>query len=95
MDDLKKGDRVTVRLTGEPPFNGVIIGETSDGQAWHIVEDGAPNFRAESIRASVGRKSPIRNTTASRARNGGAGAESAGTRKARLKRRAGIRSTIW
>ena len=41
MDDLKKGDRVTVRLTGEPPFNGVIIGETSDGHAWHIVKDGA------------------------------------------------------
>jgi len=40
MDDLKTGDRVTVRLTGEPPFNGVIIGETSDGHAWHIVKDG-------------------------------------------------------
>jgi len=66
MDDLKEGDRVTVRLTGEPPFNGVIIGETSDGHAWHIVKDGT-NSRAESIRASVGRKSPIRNNTVSRA----------------------------
>ena len=66
MDDLKKGDRVTVRLTGEPPFNGVIIGETSDGHAWHIVKD-CTNSRAESIRASVGRKS-LRNNTVSRAR---------------------------
>ena len=31
---------LTVRLTGEPPFNGVIIGETRDGHAWHIVKDG-------------------------------------------------------
>jgi hypothetical protein len=67
MEHQKKGDRVTVQLTGEPPFNGVIIGETSDGQAWHIVRT-APNFRAESIRASVGRKSPIRNNAVSRAR---------------------------
>jgi len=72
MDDLKTGDRVTVRLTGEPPFNGVIIGETSDGHAWHIVKDGT-NSRAESIRASVGRKSPIRNNTVSRARGDAAG----------------------
>ena len=40
MDDLKTGDRVTVRLPKEPPFNGVITGETSDGHAWHIVKDG-------------------------------------------------------
>ena len=40
MDDLKTGDRVTVRLPKEPPFNGVIIGETRDGHAWHIVKDG-------------------------------------------------------
>ena len=72
MDDLKTGDRVTVRLTGEPPFNGVIIGETSDGHAWHIVKDGT-KFSRESIRASVGRKSPIRNNTVSRARGDAAG----------------------
>jgi hypothetical protein len=47
MDDLKKGDRVTVRLTGEPPFNGVIIGETSDGHAWHIVKDGTKFKRSK------------------------------------------------
>ena len=70
MDDLKEGDRVTVRLTGEPPFDGAERPATARRGTSSRT---APNFRAESTRASVGRKSPIRNNTVSRARGDAAG----------------------
>jgi hypothetical protein len=40
MSDFKKGDRVTVSLKGNPPFTGIIIGESRDGHAWQIIRDG-------------------------------------------------------
>jgi hypothetical protein len=38
--DLKKGDRVTVKVHEDPSWNGVITGEARDGHAWQIVKDG-------------------------------------------------------
>jgi len=38
--ELKKGDRVTVKIHGGRPYNGTIIGEARDGHAWHVLKDG-------------------------------------------------------
>lgn len=40
MDDLKKGDRVTVALSSGISFNGLIVGEGRGGLWWLIIKDG-------------------------------------------------------
>lgn len=40
MDDLKKGDRVTVKVRENPAFNGIITGEARDRHAWWVRKDG-------------------------------------------------------
>lgn len=40
MSELKKGDRVTVKVDDKPPFNGVIVGEGRKGHWWIIRKDG-------------------------------------------------------
>ena len=39
-EELKKGDRVVVKLGAAKRWYGVIIGEARDGHAWQIVKDG-------------------------------------------------------
>lgn len=43
--ELKKGDRVTVKVRDDPAFNGKIVGEARDGHAWHVVKDGTKHPR--------------------------------------------------
>lgn len=40
MTELKKGDRVTVKVNGHPAFNGVIAGEGRNGHWWRVLKDG-------------------------------------------------------
>jgi len=40
MNDLKKGDRVTVRCDQRPAFNGLITGEGRGGHWWIVLKDG-------------------------------------------------------
>ena len=40
MNDLKKGDRVTVRVDERPAFNGLITGEGRSGHWWMVLKDG-------------------------------------------------------
>ncbi|MEY9235337.1 hypothetical protein ABIF78_007660 [Bradyrhizobium japonicum] len=40
MSDLKKGDRVTVKIYAQASWSGVIIGEARDGHAFWIRKDG-------------------------------------------------------
>jgi hypothetical protein len=40
VTDLKKGDRVTVKLDGRLPFNGAITGEGRSGHWWMVLKDG-------------------------------------------------------
>lgn len=43
--ELKKGDRVTVKVRDDPAFNGVIVGEARDGHSWQITKDGTKYAR--------------------------------------------------
>jgi hypothetical protein len=43
--ELKKGDRVAVKLRDKDPFNGTIVGEARDGHAWIIIKDGTKYSR--------------------------------------------------
>lgn len=40
MSDLKKSDRVTVKVSGRPAFNGEITGEGRAGHWWMVRKDG-------------------------------------------------------
>ena len=40
MSDLKKGDRVIVKLDRRPAFNGEITGEGRGGHWWMVRKDG-------------------------------------------------------
>jgi hypothetical protein len=40
MTELKKGDRVVVKVYAQQSFTGVITGEARDGHAWQIRKDG-------------------------------------------------------
>lgn len=40
MPELKKGDRVTVKVYDRPAFGGVIVGEGRSGHWWIIIKDG-------------------------------------------------------
>lgn len=40
MSKLKKGDRVTVQISGKQPFNGIITGEGRSGHWWMVRKDG-------------------------------------------------------
>ena len=40
MSQLKKGDRVTVKVDGRPAFNGTIVGEGRLGPWWAVMKDG-------------------------------------------------------
>ena len=37
---LKKHDRVTVKVRDDPPFSGIITGESRDRHGWQIIKDG-------------------------------------------------------
>jgi hypothetical protein len=38
--ELKKGDRVIVKIYAQASWRGVITGEGRAGRSWHIVKDG-------------------------------------------------------
>jgi hypothetical protein len=40
MTELKKGDRVTVKVDDRPSFNGIITGEGRGGHWWIVLKDG-------------------------------------------------------
>jgi len=40
VTNLKKGDRVTVKVDGRPAFNGTITGEGRLGPWWNVLKDG-------------------------------------------------------
>jgi hypothetical protein len=40
MSELKKGDRVTVKVTNHAAFNGEITGEGRSGHWWLVRKDG-------------------------------------------------------
>lgn len=40
MSELKKGDRVTVKVSERAEFNGLITGEGRSGHWWMIRKDG-------------------------------------------------------
>jgi hypothetical protein len=40
MTELKKGDRVTVKVDDRPAFNGAITGEGRSGHWWMVLKDG-------------------------------------------------------
>ncbi len=40
MPELKKGDRVTVKVDDRPAFNGTITGEGRSGHWWMVLKDG-------------------------------------------------------